>query len=87
MPDPVATEAESLRRAVEACDFPAAEAAAGRYAAQLKQLPPAEAFPRLEEACRLIDWARRSLSAARSRLQCASEYAGEAAVHSWRVDV
>ena len=87
MPDAIASEAESLRLAVEACDFPAAEAAAGRYAALLTQLPPTEALPRLGEACRLIDWARRSLSAARSRLQCASEYAGEAAVHSWRVDV
>jgi hypothetical protein len=78
MPDAVAIEAESLRRAVEACDFPAAESAAGRYAAQLTQLPRAEAFPQLEEACRLIDWARRSLSAERSRLQCASEYVRQA---------
>jgi hypothetical protein len=87
MPDAIASEADSLRLAVEACDFPAAEAAAARYGALLTQLPPAEALPLLEDACRLIDWARGSLSAARSRLLCASEYAGVAAVHSWRVDV
>lgn len=80
-------QAKILRRAVDACDFATAENGVRRYAELIAQLPPAEALPHLEDACRLIDWARRSLSAARARLQCVHEYSGEPPVPSWRVDV
>jgi len=85
----IAAGAEELRRAVEAGDFAGAEAAVRSYAGSIAQLSPASALAHADEACRLIDWARRTLSAARSRLRCVGEYHATqaAAIHTWRIDL
>ena len=66
-------EASELREAAARGDFAAAEAAASRYTeavcALVKELAPAEAAARIGEACELMEWARRNLCAARSRVE------------------
>lgn len=93
-------EEEALRRAVQTGDFAEAERSARRYTGALKavlpQLLPAQAQERLGEACRLVEWARRCLCAARARLngelrrvRSLSAYrqaAAKNAVHTWRID-
>ncbi len=68
----IRAEAEALRAAAERGDFAAAENAARRFTGLLHpllaELPPKEAEARLLQACELIDWARRNLLAARSRI-------------------
>ncbi len=96
----VYAEQEALRRAVQSGDFAGAERSARRYTRALEtglaQLGPVEAARRLRDGCELMEWARRSLCAARSRLsdelrrvQRLAAY-GRArqpgAVHTWRID-
>lgn len=66
-------EAAALRDSAARGDFATAEAAASLYTeavcALVKGLPPAEAAARIGEACELMEWARRNLCAARSRVE------------------
>lgn len=96
----VHAEEEKLRRAVKSGDFAGAESSARRYTcaleASLAQLRPVQAARRLRDACELMEWARRNLCAARSRLsdelrrvQRLAAYgraAQSAAVHTWKID-
>jgi hypothetical protein len=98
---PVHAEQEAFRRAVQACDFAAAENSARSYRAALQSalpaLPPERACQLLREACELTEWARRTLCAGRARLndelrrvQRLAAYHGFSRpdlVHTWKIDV
>jgi hypothetical protein len=93
-------EAQILRRLVAANDFAGVQACAARYGKLLRghvaALPPAQAPGRLREACALLEWARRTLCAARAgmaddlqRLHHLTAYhatARPAYGHTWRVE-
>jgi len=97
---PVQAEQEALRRAARSCDFVEAQSSVGRYVAALEsalpQLPPAQAAELLRDACKLIEWSRRSLCAGRARLRDEllrvhrlSTYHGAGQpvpAHTWRID-
>jgi len=96
----ILAEEETLRRAVHSNDFAEAERLARLYTRSLEtalpQLPQAQAESRLRDACKLMEWARRCLCAARARLndelrrvQRLSIYrqpGSQETVHTWRID-
>jgi hypothetical protein len=100
MTNPLHAEEQALRRAVQSGDFPGAESCARCYTcvlrAMLPLLAPAEAQRLLHDACELMEWARRCLCAARTRVsdrlrgvQRLAAYrraAQRGAVHTWRID-
>lgn len=65
-------EAANLRRHAATGDFAAAESTARLYtemvAARMRQMPLARAEEILRDSCELLEWARRTLCAARERL-------------------
>ncbi len=88
----IAREAAHLRRSVEHEDFAAVEASLARYAGLLEAEPSLES---LSEASELIEWARRNLCAARTRiaeqrdrLRGVAQYCGSAspAAHLLHID-
>ena len=96
---PGSPEAAALRDSAARGDFATAQAAASLYTdavcVLVNQLPPAEAAARIAEACELMEWARRSLRAARSRveeqvrrLECLRRYHARhsAADHTFGID-
>ncbi|HXS95281.1 MAG TPA: hypothetical protein VN736_11805 [Candidatus Limnocylindrales bacterium] len=65
-------QAGKLRHSIAIGDFAASEAAASLYIAQvartISELPPDRARTTVEEACALLEWARRNICAARASL-------------------
>lgn len=95
-------EEEALRHALSRNDFNAAALSARRYAklveSGLGDLSPADAEALVRRACSLLDWARSSLRAARTRiaqklfrLQGLSRYHAAIPVpstetHTWKIE-
>jgi len=95
-------EEEALRRAVGRNDFTGAALSARRYTnlveSGLRDLAPADAEARVRQARSLLEWARRNLRAARTRisqklvqLQGISRYHAAipmppAPIHTWKID-